>query len=1353
MATTRRDIELLISAKETTGRSFKQVTDNIDALNTKIAEQIVQAERGEISLQELRKTQEQLAAAGRDLSAIQGQIDAYNRLVATSDKVAASAEKAKADLAALKAEVEAAGKATTAQENKMARLEVAVTRTSAALDKNTADIAEQVAVLQRAGVAVENLDQAQAGIINNARQIGAGLVQVNTAIDGYAGNIQRAQQAEAGLAAQQGFERKIAEAQRLGQASRFVQLFGDAINTVKVADNQLAALSGFRAIGAQAAEASNDMSRFVQAGQTMAVSSQQVAAGLRAILDPGGAALQTLKGVEAAIDAADAQAAEGVKNVGLLSDAYNNLAASAAALLRQGALVDSFRQQEAATITARQQFAEAQAEVQRLGAAMAAADEPTEQLAAALAKAEANLEKTGRALSQEEAKLGVLNRELKTAEINTANLSAEQARLEAAASRVGTTMERVNTTLGRGGRATNGLFGLKPNDLANLSFQLNDIFVSLASGQNPLIVLIQQGSQIGQIFPGLISTIARFALAWSPVIAVVGAVSYALYLAAQNANRLTDAQNQLAASANGVNYKAEEIVAQAEALGDLGVAYADAAKAIKVFTDEGLDPEKVNEYSEAAANLAQRLGIDVAEAAELVNGINTGGIEQLDQLQEKTLDLTAAEYDHATALFNAGKAAEARQYILDIVANRNEEIASRTRSIWIPAVNNLQQAFSNFGDFLASVLSGRLTTLRAELDNIAIGAAYLFGLLSGKGFEGAKADARAVFDTIKARDSGAPVGGGMTPQELRDRRFSAQLDEEELQNRKAISAQERLQIAALKARNEAQAAGVSKAVEERAVQQAIALEQRKINEEGARAGRRSDAAAARARRAAETEQRKRESAQQQLERQLRQLNRAAFSGVSASLEERLASIDEKYESIADSIQKVRDLGLTTDSEGVSLDVIEAQVAATKTRLKDEETIKFYQEQAALLDKQREAELQRITDAQLRGAISTKEAMEQAAEVNTRLSPQIVSAAQAALDVARRIAGTNPSPEMVSWIASLERVINAEGTNRAVADVGLAGLDQESTKLDDLLKQRDMLVDAYGTLNDLGLRTATQTREAMAGAFLSQAEAIRPVLDQLRATVEALHNQIDPLTQLPVLTDTAYATWLAKIEAVNAGLTQTTTKLTALESSTFQSIATAGVNAFETLTSSMAGFAAGTQSLGDVFASVGTSILQSLAQITQAIANAIIQFLILRALESAAGLPPGTLSGGGGGPSLFGLFHDGGVVGGRGGSKQRRSGMSDSWVGAPKFHGGGGMGLRPDEYKAVLKRGEEVLTEDDPRHVRNIGNDNDGGGAGGLKQVLLLDPEAVPSAMQSRAGQKSILTVIRQNKDTIKQVLS
>lgn len=1348
MATTRRDIELLISAKETTGRSFSQVTANIDALNSKIAQQIAAAEKGEVSLQELRQTQEQLAQAGRDLSNIQGQIDAYNRLVATSDKVGAAADKAKADLAALKAEVDSAGEATARQEQKMQRLENAVTRTSAAVEKNKTDLAEQVAVLERAGIATDKLDTAQAGVVNTARQIGSGLSQVNAAVDGYAANIAEARNAEQQLAAQQGFERKIAEAQRLGQASRFVQLFGDAIKTAAVADNQLAALTGFRAVGQMAAEASRDLSRFVDAGQSMAVSNSQVAAGLRAIVEPGQAALATLSGVEDAIEKADTAAAEGVKNVGLLNDAYNDLSSASAALLRQGSLVDQFRDQETAAGAARAQFEQAQAEVQRFGAAMAQADEPTEALANSLRQAEARLEQTGRALAQEENKLGTLSRELKQAGINTADLAGEQLRLEAAAERVNGTMGRINTTLGRGGQRTNGLFGLKPNDLANLNFQIQDIFVSLQAGQNPLTVLFQQGSQISQIFPGLISSVAKLALRFFPLIAIVAAVGAAFAELYTDSQRLKQAQEDLASAPLGEGIDVQRFADAQEKLEGVAEKAEDARKAMLLLVEEGFDTDSIENYAEAAGRLAERLGIDVVEATEMLVSVQQGGIEAVFELAEKTNDLTEADLDHAEALFEAGRAGEARQFVLDRVAERNEQIARATESVWTPAVNNLKAAWENFTGFLGRVFGPVLDWLQAKIDNIVLGLTYMTALVAGKGAEGAMADAERVYR--RQRGQTAAPARGASDQQIRDRRFANELDAEVDASRE-LTSQERLRRAEVEARRRAQAAGVSQALEDRAVTQAIAAEQRKINQEGERAsrrgaaaGRRAEAAAARAARAAEAEQRRRESALRQLEGQLRQLNRAAFTGISATLDERLAAIDERYESIADSIQKVRDLGLTTSEDGIPLDQIEAQVEATKQRLKAEETIKFFQEQAALLDRQRAAELERVTDAQTRGAITTQQAMEQAAEITGRLSPQIVAAAQNALAMARAIAGATPSPEMVSWIASLERIIAGEGVDRTVADIGLAGLDATSARLDTLLQERDELVRSYQTLNELGLQTDAETRNLTAEAYARQAASIQPVLDQLRQQVELLHNTIDPLTGLPVITNTAYDAWLAKIQAVNAGLAQIDPRLQQVNAAVSGAIQQGVVTAFNSIANSIVNVIAGTESFGDALKNLGETALSIFGSILQSIAQVLIQLVALQIAKSVLGASSGGLG--------F-LFHDGGVVGSRGASRQTRTNMG-SWIGAPKFHGGGGLGLRPDEYKAVLKRGEEVLTEDDPRHIRNIGTGDSGGGNSpqSLKQVLLLDPAAVPNAMQSRAGTKSILTVIRQNAETIKQVL-
>lgn len=1331
----RRDIELLISARETTGRSFSQVTSNIDALNTKIGEQVKAAERGELSLAELRKTQEELARAGRDLSGLQGQIDAYQKLAANQDKASEAASAAVQDWIKLKTEIDTAGKATDAQANRLARLETRMATTSAALEKNHVDMTAQAEVLNRAGIATDQLETAQTGLVNAARNVGAGLTQVGTAIDGYAVNIARARDAEQQLAAQQGFDRKIAEAQRLGEASRFVNLFAQAIDTAKAADNQLAALTGFRAVGQMASEAANDVSRFVQQGEAMAVSSRSVAAGLRAIIDPGGAALATLGGVEQVIREADQAAAEGVKNVNVLNTAYNNLAESSAALIRQASLVDTFQQQSNAAGLARTQFEQAQAEVIRLGQAMAQAEVPTEQLANELTKAEAKLEQTGRALAQEEARLATLSKELKNAGINTADLAGETARLEAAATQAGGAMQRISTATGRGGAKTNGIFGLKPQDLTNVGYQLNDIFVSLASGQKPLTVFIQQGAQLAQI-PGLLSGVAGAIARFFPLIAVLSAVAVAVGAVVGRASQLDDfkkAIEQSNVALNGLN--AQGLSDISDRLQSLGVDAKDAKDAIMAFAREGLDAAAIKDYTEAAANAAQVLGIDFNDAVKAQQEVLTGSIDAVYDLTDSTHTLTDADLDHVEALFKDGKAAEAREYALNKNKETLDTMARNSQSIWTPAIQNLGTAWTNFAGWLLSKVQPAINRINEIMADAAVGVTFLTGLLAGKSFDQAGRDAVAITQP-------RTVQQGASAQSVRDRRF-LQDAQQEYQVDKQLTAQERLRRVEIDARRKAQAAGASEAAAQQAAAMARAKEQAAIDKENATAANKAGAARRRAAREAETAENKRIAAQKELQNQLRQLNRAAFTGESASLEERLSAIDEKYASIYDTLKKLRALGLNKTADGTDLATVEAQVQATKDRLKAEETIKFYQDQTALLQKQRDAEIARVVDAQTRGALSAKDAVAQAAEIQSRLSPQIVTAAQKALDIAKSLAGTNPSPEMVSWIASLERIVAGEQTGDVVGGVLLKGFDETQSKLDTLLKERDDLVRSYQTLGELGLKTDAEVRSLTAQAYSSQAVAIEPVLAKLREQIELLHNTKSELTGLPLLSDTAYATWLAKLDAVNAGLANTDARIAQVNQAAMQGIQTGVTNAFNTAANAIGGLITGTMSWGDAINSVFEGALQFAADFLKAIADVLIQMVALQVAKSIIGGSSGGFG------SLF--FHGGGVVG-SGGSKRSRTGGSNSWVGAPKFHGGGGLGLKPDEYKAVLKRGEEVLTEDNPRHINNLGDSSSVAPAPALKQVLYLDPEQVTSAMQGRSGQRTFLTLIRTNKETVKQLL-
>lgn len=1368
MATNKREIELLISARDTTGRTFQQVASSIKDISRSIDDQVAAASRGEASLQDLRKSQEALAQAGRDLANIQGQVDAFRRLSDTVTKNRDAFAQAEANLAKYKAELASVEKVTASQQKKLDGLERKVETTGQAFRNTEQNVASMGAALQKAGVDTANLDKSQAEIVAGAREIGAAFSSVKGSVDNFYDNLRLASQAEAQLGQQTALSRKIADAQQLGDASRLVRLYASAVDEVHLADQRLAALTGFRQVGAMAAEASRDISRFSADASQMATSTSDVAAGLRAIITPGQEALRTLDGVENAVrQAGDAIEQEG-QSVAAYQVALNRLAEAGAALVRQGALVDTFQQQEAALASAQAELTQAQVKYEQAARAMQQADAASENLVRDLKMQEAAFETAGRAVTNEETKLIALQRQLEAAGIDTNNLAAAQARLATSAQRVAGAIDAGNKTLGRDGQKTGALFGLRPHEMQNLAFQIQDVFVSLGSGQPVMQVLLQQGTQIGALFPGLFLQLARFALAWAPVIVVLAAVGGAMAAVVDKINDLKSATAQL--NLRGItNIDASAVEKATEKFEDLGASAEEAKKAVGELLDVAGSQKQFTELSGTIEDLNKKLGIEVPEATKLLTDAMTGGIEQAEALALSTRALSEEELEHAEALFEAGRAAEARQYILDRVNIRLKDMTSLTDGAFTPAINNLKTAWDKFTGFLSRVFAPVIDDIDRRIKNVIIGFTFLTGLLAGKSFNEAREEAVMATRVPKPGEDGPRkprrVSGlaeamaidesrgqkGVTPQQIRDRQFQRELDAQ-IDSTRTLTREERLLRAEQNARAEATEKGVSAYLVERAATQAVLAERKKLNEEAARAAKSGDSAARKAAAAAARLARQQETETNRLKSQLRQLNADIAKGSSADLANRLQVINDKYEKIATTIDKLRSLGVGT-VDGKTLAQLEEQARQQQDRIESEETIKFYNEQINALISQRESQLETVSAAQLRGGLSVAAAFEEADKINQRISPKIVEAADAALKVAYELAKINPSPELMAMIAKLETLKIDEPKNGLAGQQLTQGFDEAQTKLDQILSDRDTLLDAYSRLGELGIKTPQEVRDAAVVAFADTATAAQPVLDNLRGIVEQLHNTIDPLTNQPYLTDTAYNAWLAKLEAVKAGLAQTNTYLSTLERDTLNQVANAGVNAFSAMAEGIAGFIRGTKSLGDVFSAVGKSILQSLAQITMAIAQAIIKFLILRALEGAAGLPPGTLSGGGGRPKLFGLFHSGGVVGSGGGSGVRRTGMGggDPWITAPRFHNGGGAGLRPDEYRAVLKRREEVLTEDDPRHISNMGKSSPAP-APAIKQVLLLDPDAVPSAMRSRAGVDSVLTIIRSNKETIKQAL-
>lgn len=166
---------------------------------------------------------------------------------------------------------------------------------------------------------------------------------------------------------------------------------------------------------------------------------------------------------------------------------------------------------------------------------------------------------------------------------------------------------------------------------------------------------------------------------------------------------------------------------------------------------------------------------------------------------------------------------------------------------------------------------------------------------------------------------------------------------------------------------------------------------------------------------------------------------------------------------------------------------------------------------------------------------------------------------------------------------------------------------------------------------------------------------------------------------------------------------------------------------------------------DAVGALRDAFLQFAADFLRQIAQMIIQKAILNMLSSF-GLGTGSPGG-----ILGGLLHSGGLAGSSNRSRRVSPGI---FANAVRYHGGGIAGLKPNEVPAILERGEEILTKDDPRHMMN---GSVGGGESNVnvpvKIVNTFDAASFMEAgLQTAVGEKSILNFIRANSGAVKSAL-
>lgn len=164
----------------------------------------------------------------------------------------------------------------------------------------------------------------------------------------------------------------------------------------------------------------------------------------------------------------------------------------------------------------------------------------------------------------------------------------------------------------------------------NLAFQLNDVAVSLASGQNPMMVFVQQGAQIGQIYSQTGLTLKGFVLGLANMVGIIKtttAATEALALAeAQQAEASLAAAN---AQATAAVRAAETNIAVARAQASLATTATEAAAAearLTIATESLATAQAEAAITSRALSTAQAGVADASAAAQAATVTSVGAM-------------------------------------------------------------------------------------------------------------------------------------------------------------------------------------------------------------------------------------------------------------------------------------------------------------------------------------------------------------------------------------------------------------------------------------------------------------------------------------------------------------------------------------------------------------------------------------------------------------------------------------------------------------------------------------------------------------------------------------------------------
>jgi lambda family phage tail tape measure protein len=250
--------------------------------------------------------------------------------------------------------------------------------------------------------------------------------------------------------------------------------------------------------------------------------------------------------------------------------------------------------------------------------------------------------------------------------------------------------------------------GLTAQQSAALGYQTTDIVTSLAGGQNPLMVLLQQGGQLKDQFGGFKPMFAGIAEALTPVRLAVGGIAGVLgtlaYAFSQGAEESKKFQNAMVLTGQFAGMSQARVEGLAKTIReDYGISISQSREVMQQLVASGQFTYKsLQSVAEVIAKVASLSGESAADVADKLIPSFDGTAASAKRLNDQYHFLTIAQYKHIEALNIAGKSQEAAQYTADALnkqLKQQQEYLGYIERSW-KAVKN---AASDFWDWLKSI--------------------------------------------------------------------------------------------------------------------------------------------------------------------------------------------------------------------------------------------------------------------------------------------------------------------------------------------------------------------------------------------------------------------------------------------------------------------------------------------------------------------------------------------------------------------------------------------------------------------------------------------------------------------------